>query len=274
MYLDQTRYKAYHDNPERYRIQYQCDIVPTAKPYGLARGTALHVIAEMRYVNATEAQINARLDVELPGAIYDKPKANAWALWRVFEAQKDPRIKLIASEAEFVFPIPGSPHSMVGRIDGIEQWPDGSVWVEELKTAYYKANFNRKVKDWETDIQADYEMIGARHLGYDVKGLQVKIIVEKTPIVIWPLEVRRSDTQLERTKLSVHQTCEIIEFMVATFGIDDPWPHRATWPCGTDKCEQATICQRSMASLTPADLAGMSKRKEHLDCMIQQAEEK
>jgi hypothetical protein len=157
---------------------------------------------------------------------------------------------------------------MAGRIDEILE-RDGVLWCGELKSANGKAQYDRKVEEWKHDIQADFEIIGARSLGHNVAGVFVRTITETTPPKIWEIEARRSEHQLNVTQLKVHQTCETILMYRAAFGIDKPWPHLASqWPCSNEtKCEYEGICQQSLTQLAPDQLSGFKPRVEHLACI-------
>lgn len=267
MRIDQTRFDAFWRNPEAYRIRYECNLVPVALSYGLARGSALHLIAEHASKGLSRPDIQAILVAE---NLSDRAIAMAWVLWDEFQRQygNDPRIRKIDAEMEFDYRIPGSPHSLVGRIDELLEW-NGALWCGELKTASAKAYYDRTRNDWETKKQADFEIIGARSLGYDVRGVLVRTIVESTPIKIWPFEVTRTEHQLEATKLQVHETCELIEFMRRTFGSDMPWPHVCfSYPCSKpDACEYASLCCQNRLAWTESDLEQFKPREEHLELM-------
>lgn len=264
MILDQTRYEAFWRNPEKYRIEYELNLRPKALDYGLSRGLAFHIIAEESAMGKSKEEIEARLAEE---GLSGKAVAVAWQLYAEY-ARRYPQGEVVLVEQEFIAPIPGSPHSMAGRIDQILP-RNGELWVGELKTANAKRSYDAITEEWKTKRQADFEIIGARHLGHDVKGVWVRVVVEGTPPKVYEVEARRSEQQLRLTQLSVHQTCEIITLMRDTFGINTPWPHHTlNWPCSTSgKCEFEGICQQAFENLTPADLEGFKPREEHLECL-------
>jgi hypothetical protein len=276
MILDQTRYEAFWKNPEKYRLTYEVNLVPRALSYGLARGIALHTIAEEAAAGRSRADIDAvlkgdaltsrgtRLDV-----IDSRAVSKAWALWDEYERRYPLGwAELLASEQEFVYPIPGSPHSMAGRIDQVLRLNDGELWVADLKTSNDKARYDRLVEDWHGKPQAGFNIIGARTLGFDVQGMLVHVLVERIPPVIWELRVRRSEHALKLLELNVHQTAETIELYRSTFGIDQPWPHLPySWPCsagGAGNCEYEGICGIPTAALTESQLDSFKRREEHL----------
>lgn len=275
MIIDQTRYDAFWRNPERYRLTYELNLVPKALPYGLARGLALHTIVEEALAGKNKEEINAVLRAEAPGVrgplpepLPDKAISMAWVLWEEMQRQYPlvgGEIEIIANEAEFKYDIPGSPHSMAGRIDNVG-YRNGELWCLELKTANSRASFDRIAEDWRQKAQADFEIIGARHLGHQVAGVLVLTVVETTPPKVWPLEVRRTDHKLELMKLNVHETCEIIEMLRATFTARLPWPHLSlNWPCAKGgACEYENLCGQAVENWSPADLEGFKQREEHL----------
>jgi hypothetical protein len=279
MIIDQTRYDAFWANPEKYRLTYECNLVPCVLPYGLARGIAMHTIAEELAQGKTREEVDLILQGKIPGSrgmiqepINEHARTMAWALWDELDRQYplfgDPNCRLVASEAEFKFQIPGSRHFMAGRIDQIIE-RNGQLWCGEFKTANAKKSFDKVSEEWQQKSQADFEIIGARSLGYNVEGVWVRTIVEKNPPVVWPLEVRRSEHALQYKMLQVHETCETIELYRNVFGIDNPWPHVPfNWPCCKGgACEYERICGRRFSELTEADLEDFKPRKEHLDCM-------
>jgi hypothetical protein len=280
--IDQTRYDAFWRNPERYRLTYELNLVPKTMQYGLARGTAFHLIAEERARGRSKEEIDAILRGQQPGTrgpvepIEEKAIEAAWVLWNAMEAKypRDPNIELVASELEFMYQIPGSPHYMVGRIDQVLA-RNGELWCGEFKTANARARYDKFVEDWKQKAQADFEIVGAHSFGYKVEGVWVRQVVETTPPTVWELEERRSQHRLQVMMLNVHQTCEIITMMKATFGINQPWPHLSlSWPCSMGgKCEYETICQQDFEALTPNDLESFKQREEHLDCVRKWKEE-
>jgi len=279
MMIDQTRYKAFWQNPELYRLKYEKNLVAKAMAYGLSRGTAFHCIADLKAGGMPDDFIQAVLEGREPDprgqTLSLSPDAiqNAWILWRVFEATYPPEygIQVLDHEREFQVPIGAEArHFAVGRLDQIVMY-QGDLWVGEMKTAYAKASYDKLLDDWNHNKQADFVMLGARSLGFEVKGVLVRYAVEKTPPVCFPpLEITRSEHALNLTLLNVHQTCEIIEMLRATFGIEQPWPHLSNWPCSVvGKCEHEAICGRASDEIDPAELEGFKSREEHLVLMRQ-----
>lgn len=269
MVIDQTRTKAFWSNPEAYRIQFQLNIVPAAKSYYLDRGTAFHTYIDLKSKGLYDVEILEVLsgETEYQGQrfnISEKPRLQGLSMGEAFLGRHQlGQYTIEASELEFRYQIPDSPHEMVGRLDQVIKI-DGKQWLLEFKTANAKASFSKKETEWESDIQADFEIIGARSYGFDVEGVLVQYVLETSPIKVWaPLEVRRSEAQLARTLLMVHQTCETVEMYKSTFGLEQPWPHLPNWKCQGDWCEYKGICQQQGMTLESCG-KGWKKRDEHL----------
>ena len=159
-----------------------------------------------------------------------------------------------------------SGHHLCGRVDQIIE-SDAGLFVLDTKTAHAKTQLARTKKDWLTNKQADFLLIGAKALGYTPKCLIIHVILETTPPRVWEIPVTRTAAQLEQLKRSALLTCATIEHLRSTFGIDNPWPHLdAQWPCNTaDRCDYRSICGQSMSDLGHGILdVDFKPRKEHL----------
>lgn len=272
MTLDQTRTKAFWSNPEAYRIQFQLDIVPAAKSYYLDRGTAFHTYIDLHSKGLSISEIDSILSGSslYQGQTFEvaeKPRSQGITMGQAFVSKNQlGEYKVLESELEFRAPISGSPHEAVGRLDQVIEI-DGETWLLEFKTANAKASLSKKETEWESDIQADFEMLGAAHCGYVVEGVLVQYVIESTPIKVWaPIPVKRTLAQLARTQLMIHQTAETIEMYKATFGIDQPWPHLSNWKCQGEWCEYKGICQQEGLSVEACG-KGWKKREEHLEIL-------
>lgn len=246
--------------------------MPRARNFDIDRGSAFHLIVEYRDKGLSDAELRAALDER---QLHPKAEKVAWGLYEAYSRQYPKgSIPVIASEVEFDYQIPGSPHSMVGKIDQILSRSE-KLWVGEMKTANSRKQFDRVAEEWRQKKQADFEIVGARHLGYAVEGVFVRTIKEGVPPIIWEIEEKRSDHRLRLTELSVHQTCETILMYEATFGIDKPWPHLPySYPCSmSGKCEYESICGQDSCLWTPEDLEGFQAREEHLELFKQQLQE-
>lgn len=261
MKLDATRYNAWYNNPERYRLEWVQNIRLKEPQEGLSIGTAFHLMVEGSLLGWTPEELLKRLGEEEISPTFIN---EARALYNAYVSY-GPNLEMIASEMEFEYPIPGSPHSMVGKIDQIVKY-GGRLWVHDFKTAKKGMKFGWKENEWKAEIAPSFYILGARHLGYDVVGELIQYISRDEPVKVHPLiETERSEQELNLSTLAVHQTCEQIEMMLNTFGPDLPWPHLKTIFCaGKDKCPFGRICGVSK----PRDILHFneffSDRKEHL----------
>lgn len=266
MTIDQTRYQAFLRSMEMYRLKYlQNLVVPKDKVgYGLARGTAFHVIADEKYKGTQQAGIDAALIASVSDT---RAISKAKAMHKAFECKYAASAQLVkvASEVEFRFQIEGSKHDMAGRIDEILSYK-GQVWCGETKTVNAKADYAKLSYEWRRNPQADFEILGARSLGYQVEGVLVRTVTEHIPPRIWELEVTRSADQLKVLQYNVHQVCEQIEMMIATYGIDNPWPHNnSCYPCSMeDRCEYQEICGKPTSQVSKELRTQYVQRQEHL----------
>lgn len=274
MKIDQTRYKAWWESPEKYRIMYGLDIVPAKKSFYLDRGIAFHTYIDLATNTMCDTEPWAREvltgAVKYQGKTYEvdsKAMESGIYLAQVFLGGNQlGKYEILGSEQEFDVPIVGSSHSLVGRLDQVIEL-DGKQWILEFKTATAKQSFAKKEKEWETDVQAGFELLGAESLGYQVEGVLVQFVVDSVPPKVWaPLEIKRSKGELERLKLTVHQTCETIEMYRESFGLVQPWPHLDNWKCNGGYCEVASICKREGVCLDNVG-TGWIKRQEHLEIL-------
>lgn len=269
MIIDQTRYSCFLRNPEYFRLKYVKNLaVPRASAgYGLQRGTAFHVLAEMEHAGATAAEIDTALQAQVPD---EKARKQGKIMHEAHKRANfmSGKVSKLAAEVEFCFAIPGSPHKMAGRIDAILDYK-GATWCGETKTANGRVTYDQLVHDWRYNPQADFEIIGARMSGYNAVGVLVQTVKEGTPPIVLPdIEVVRHVDALNVLCLNVHQVCETITMYRNTFGDDEPWPHFAgCYPCNSakDACEFKDICGKPTRVLSPVVLAKFVPREEHLN---------
>lgn len=276
MRIDQTRIKAFWANPERFRLAYECNVVPAVTGYALQRGLVFHVVLDLRALGWEWSTVTDVLHGRAVGSDgrllhITNPQALAAGLAMAEAYLSRPAdYTILRTELEFDFPIDGSPHSGVGRLDQLVQEADGRYWLLEFKTGSPKTQLTGKYgkkDEWEQDKQADFEILGARSHGYEVEGLRVQYVLETTPPKVWePLYVTRTEAQLQRTKLMVHQTCELIQMSRETFGIEQPWVHCSGFPCNSDAsyCDHKLICGREGPITAELLGAGWTQREEHL----------
>jgi len=258
--LDQTRYRAFWNNPEAFRLRYLLDLdaLKEGAPskYGRDRGTVFHILNEG--AEDAEAQIKA---TQNPAAV-----TMARHMHSVYKQATNPKFKTLAKEVAFRVSIGNGRHSMAGRIDSIIEPPGGLVWCGETKTASARADLAVTKWEWQRNPQADFEIIGAQSLGYNVEGVLVHIIKEAVPQPrIWQIEVKRTAEQLEIMKRSVEMTCDIIQMLIKQYGIDKPWPHAIP---GFNPCLKKGYCDFEQdCACETLDHTKYSSRLEHLSGM-------
>ncbi len=276
MKLDNSRYSAWWSSPELYRLQYEVNLVPAVLPYYFGRGIHLHELNEARN-KATMSLKNLKTD---PQKMSDKSKQVGDALFQAFKRRWDGDLTFQLmhengqplAEIEFDVEIPGSPHSIVGKIDEILLYKS-DPWVGDLKSANAKTTEVKKRIEFGYASQPLFYINAARMMGYPVKGMVYRVVTEHTPPKHWVIESKRTEYQLAQHLRSVHQTAETILMYRKTFGIDKPWPHLYPYPCnysnfdGSPACEYHSICGRPTSELSDEDLASFTTRIDHLHNM-------
>lgn len=263
MRIDQSMYRCFVANPERFRIHYALNLSPEQLPFGIQRGSAFHQFMDDWHQKISVSRTRrACIEKNLSTKAIDVAEAMANVVKEKYPS--DGPTKTLLTEKEFVHDIPDSPHQMVGKIDHVIE-RDGRLYVGDFKTASAKTQRGRKEKEWETDVQADFYLIGVKTLGYETNDFLVRVITETTPVAIWEIYTRRSNRALALMERSVHIVCETINMLINTFGINDPWPHFNSWPCdGGTWCEYRSVCNETHE--TGVLPLGFIPREEHLDC--------
>jgi hypothetical protein len=271
--IDNSRYSSFWANPELYRLTFEVNIVPKITPFYFGRGIHLHELNEARN-KATMALENLSND---PQKISERSKQMGQALFEAFKRRWDGDLSFQLlhdggshlAEIEFRHQIPGSPHSIVGKMDEILMYK-GEPWVGDVKTANKNTTEAKKRIEFGYASQPLFYINAARMLGYPVKGMVYRVVTEHTPPKHFVIESKRTEYQLQQHLRSVHQTAETILMYRKTFGIDKPWPHGFPYPCnstsfdGSPACEYSSICQRPTSELTEDDLANFTRRIDHL----------
>ena len=271
MVIDQSRYAAFLKNPEYFRMRYMLDLDckdadrDSPNHHGRRRGTAFHIMSEEHHKASEDAAIVTAVAKAVPN---DREAVDkAVVMFGAYKKAVEGRYTKVAAEVPFCVPIPGSPHSMSGRVDGIVSDRAGKLWCEETKTAGRYAKLPNLKWEWSHNPQADFEIIGAKANGYDVAGVMVQTVVDAVPHPrVWPIEVLRTPQQLAILQYNVHQVCEIIRMLQDTFGVEKPWPHVPTTynPCNTPgKCDFDGDCRK----IDVPD--GYLMREEHLELMTE-----
>lgn len=254
-------------------------ISPAQRSFWLDRGSVFHLLMEAHNKDWSKEKIDAKLK---EGQFDAKACANGSALFASFKQryQSDSRFIIqqwndgnVAAEIEFKAKIPGSPHSLIGKMDELIEY-DGGLWVGDYKTANAKATENKKRIEFEDSSQSDFYINAMRLLGRPVKGMLYRVVTEHIPSQHYVIPIVRSESRLDVSLLSIHQVCEMITMMIDTFGIDKPWPHPgSSFPCnwrginGKSMCEFETLCRRPASELTQADLEQFVPNRPHLALM-------
>jgi len=291
--ISNSEYTAFLNNPERYRLMYKAPlgdkktgISPAQRSFWLDRGSVFHLLMEAHNKGWSKEKTDAKLK---EGQFDAKATQNGQALFASFSQRYncDKRFSIqqwnesnIASEIEFEAKIPGSPHSIIGKMDELISYCEGTtnsdagLWVGDYKTANAKATENKKRIEFEDSSQSDFYINAMRLLGRPVKGMLYRVVTEHNPPQHYVIPVTRSDSRLDVSLLNIHQVAEMITMMMDTFGIDKPWPHPgSSFPCNwrginnKSMCEFETLCRRPASELTQADLEQFVPNKPHLSLM-------
>jgi hypothetical protein len=254
-------------------LTYEKNIVPVTVPYYFGRGIHLHELNEKR----NKATVSLENLKAAPQKISDKSTQVGDALFHAFKQRWDGDKTFMLmfdegqplAEIEFDVEIPGSPHSIVGKIDEIVMYK-GKPWVGDLKSANQKASEVKKRIEFGYASQPLFYINAARAMGYPVEGMVYRVVTEHAPPKHWVIESKRTAYQLQQAYAMIHQTCETILMYRRTFGIERPWPHLWTYPCnypdfkGNPTCEYHSICNRPSVELTEEDLEHFTTRIDHL----------
>lgn len=271
MKIDATRYNLFWQNPERYRLREIWKLSPiepaagtfaSLLTYGRRRGTCFHELQDAAYRGIEQSAAISELR---DGGFGDKEITAAVRMAaRVREVY--PNETYLAHEVLFEYPIPNSPHSMVGRIDGIMSDDDG-YYVSDWKTSKDrpKKDIGYKLDEYCRGAQVPFYLLGASTLGFETKRFLYRLVVDgKKGVEIIPRFTTRTGLQLKAFAEGVHITCELIQWMRATFGIEKPWPQLAE----TFGADYEPIYAKPMYPDFVPD--GFEPKKEHLSLMENQ----
>ncbi len=282
MKLDSTRFRAWRDCPENFKLRYLLNFAGKAEKEALSKGSALH-----EYMDASVKGEDWNLTTErlVAGGISAK-YAEIGRILASELVEKYPASAALISEREFEYRIPGSPHSMIGKIDRIVLVPG---YTDKFRVLDWKSKGNNRGRQFmeigkrrnEDLIQAQFYAIGAKTWGYPISEFHFITACQSTPIAVWETEVpddEITDYKLELVARDVHIACETIQSWITAYGIEEPWPHnRLTMPCkvietqGSEViyCEMQHICQQThKIGCIPE---GFQLREEHLDLLKEKA---
>lgn len=270
MKIDSSRYTMFWSNPERYRLREIWKLAPiepaagtfaSLLTFGRRRGTCLHELLDAAYRGVTEFEAVQSLK---DGGFGDKEIEIAKRMAAaVTERYKDE--ERLAHEALFEYPIPGTPHSLVGRIDGIHRL-DGEVFINDYKSSKprSKRDLAFKLDSYCLGFQPSFYLLGARALGFECKRFRYVLVSgggQDPRIQIHERYVERTSLELAEFARQVAMTCDLIEWMKATFGVEKPWP-QVPGPFDSD---YAPIAGRKLYKGYIPE--GFQPKREHLSSM-------
>lgn len=230
MRIDSSRYTMFWQNPERYRLREIWKLAPiepaagtfaSILTYGRRRGTCLHELLDADYRQVKAAQ--AVQDLRAAGFENKEICAATLMYGAVKDRYKDEEI--LAHEQLFEFAIPDTPHSMVGRIDSVIR-RDDEVLVADWKSTKKrtKKEHLQKAESYCRSFQVPFYLVGAKTLGFEPSRFLYRMVVDSDPVEITEHFTERTNTQLKEFCRQVAMTCDLIEWLKATFGVERPWP--------------------------------------------------
>jgi putative RecB family exonuclease len=209
-HLSYSQINTYLTCPLRYKFKYVDQIPPAFTASSLAFGSAIHEAAAAFYQTRLEG------DELWPGQLLDVYR-NAWhraekirffngdneeslvekaeQLLTVFHSSVDPSVTILGVEEFFELPLDGIP-PFHGYIDLIEQSPDGTITVGDLKTASKKPS----APNVQANLQLTAYALGAETLGFEPDNLSLRLDVllkSKTPEMV-RLETCRREEERHR----------------------------------------------------------------------------
>jgi len=270
MKIDASRYTMFWQNPEKYRLREIWKLAPeepkagtfaSLLTFGRRRGTCLHELLDADYRKVSEFEAVQSLK---DGGFGDKEISVATDMARcVLDRYASER--RLAHEVLFEYPIPGSSHSLVGRIDGIHE-SDGEVFVNDYKTSKYRPakELGYKLDEYCRGAQVSFYLLGARQLGFDVRRFRYVLVSQqrKGPgAQISERFTERTTLELNEFARQVAMTLDLIQWMKDTYGIERPWPQL---PERFDGGYLPIMGRKMYADYCPE---GFTAKKEHLVLM-------
>ena len=233
MKLDSSRFNSFWSNPDKFRIREAWKLQPqepkagsfaSLLSFGRRRGTAFHEFRDGAYRQVSEFQVIE----DLKNGGFSEREIQVAKCMAVAASERYPDEKYLAHEVTFEYPIPDSPHFLVGRIDHIFE-RDGKVWVGDWKTSKYrpKRELDYKGDEYCKSTQVGFYLLGARTLGFDTRDFLYRLVHSErkdSRASIREYPTQRTTLELNQLARSVHQTCELILWMRDTFGIEKHWP--------------------------------------------------
>ncbi len=249
MKISYSKYNAWLQNPERYRMYYvlgltpEGDETPTNMNLGRRRGRCFHALLESR-TNGTPTR--EEIVQEHGAELVERCE-------RMIAVVPDLGPMQMV-EQSFELPIGDGKHSILGRLDHVFT-ENGAERVGDFKTTKgnrTKADVQKYFGELSTSSQAHFYLYAAAQLGHATDLFTYHVIFdrkdkESQPKYV-PIDLVIGSSALARTMAGVYAACEAIEFLTSTYGTDKPWPHSNHWPCCGDQvfCGYAGICGRAI----------------------------
>lgn len=256
MRISYSKYKAFVDNPERYRLYYalgltpEGDETPNRMNLGRRRGRCFHAM----YENTPRPELVKEYGEELV------------ARCELMRTAVPDLGKLELVETSFDIPIGDGKHSINGRRDHVffldGEWRCGDF--KSTKGTRTKKELTSYINELETSPQSHFYLRSLRGTGFDTDLFRYHVVLDRKdpkhlPTYI-PIDLHVGQAEVDRTMAEVYAACETIQFLTNTYGVERPWCHSNNWPCCGDKffCGYQGICGRTIPK--GAEPAGFTYR--------------
>ncbi len=242
MRISYSKYTAFLQNPERFRLFYilgltpEGDETPSRMNMGRRRGRCFHSMYEgvprEELVKEYGADMVRRCE-EMRAVVPDLGP-------------------LSLVEESFEVPILDGKHTIIGRIDhGFRV--DGAFRLGDFKTTKgtrTKKEVSEYLSELESSTQSHFYLKASAAMGHPTDLFTYHVIFDRKdkdskPKYV-PVDIVVGAAEVERTMSEVYAACEAIEFLKHEYGEEKPWPHSNHWPCCGDKffCGYAGLCGR------------------------------
>lgn len=274
MKIDKTRFEMFWKCPDQYRLREVWNIQPiepaegTAerkRQFGKFQGICFHELMDGLYHGVSLEETAAKLEDnfgldEIEGALN---------LAKGIRDNYPPEVYL-AHEAQFEYLVPGSSHSLVGRIDHIFE-RNGEILVGDWKTHRYRSESARskKADEYCRSAQVDFYLLGARALGHDPRAFTYRLVSNRgdggsARVEVKEFRAERSDRELTNFARAVSMTCDLIETWKAKYDPQLPWPVFPTeYPTGFEPRLGKAMYHGFMPD-------GFESKREHLELLKEQ----